>query len=134
MTNKKVIVGVIIKYSVAIIVATGLLFMALGLRNYFSVEDNKEKIKMLSDGFTIPGVFLCLLGVLVWISNQGAFTGVSYLVKRMFTALLPRFRKEETYAEYRENRKKYSGYLFLFIVGGAFLITGIVLAIVYMNI
>ena len=133
--NKKVIISYIIKYSVATFVATGMLLLAIFTRNITNVEDNKEKIRILVDGFTIPGIIFCLLGILIWLTNQGTLTGVSYAFRHAIRMLIPGSKKrEETYYEYKESRKKFTGYLFIYVVGGLFLLVGIILLIIFYSI
>ena len=132
---KSKIVLIIIKYLIAALAATGILIMALLLRDYFNTEDLKQKIRYLADGFFIPGALYVLFGVFVWLVNEGTFTGLGYMFKHVLQTLIPMMKKDtETYAMYREKRKKIKGYYFLYFVGLPFLVTGIIFTILFYTI
>lgn len=70
--------------------------------------------RTLSDGFTVPGLVCVFAGTLVWLANEGAFTGVSYVLGNAFRLLL--FQPRKTYIPApREN--KITGCGFLFVTG-----------------
>ena len=81
----------------------------------------QERYKLLCDAFTIPGMLMILLGTLLWVSNEGAFYGVSYCLRIALFALIPGKRKDayEKYGDYveRKQQKKVQGYSFLFWSG-----------------
>ena len=132
---KSKIVLIIIKYLIAALAATGILIMALLLRDYFNTEDLKLKIRYLADGFFIPGALYVLFGVFVWLVNEGTFTGLGYMFKHVLQTLIPMMKKDtETYAMYREKRRKIKGYYFLYFVGLPFLVTGIIITILFYTI
>lgn len=129
--NKKS--AVILKYFLSFLVATTFFFLTISLRDIYSTTDQQEIYRTLSDGFAIPGVFFLCVGVLVWLSNQNAFDGIGYAVKHLFTMLIPLFpKKHETYQEFRESRNRVSGFGFLFIVGGLFLLLAIIFMLLFL--
>ena len=86
------------------------------------------------DAFAISGVFGLSAGVLVWASNGGAFDIFAYGGR----AFIRRFKKDykdhkyPTYYDYREAKKaKKRSFLYMIIIGAAFLLIGGVLLIVY---
>ena len=88
--------------------------------------------RYLSDGFIIPGVIFIAVGLLIFLSNEGALRGVGYVVKRAVLMLLPFLgAKHETYAEYCANYKKANGFSFFFIIGGLFTLAGIIFTILF---
>ena len=86
------------------------------------------------DAFAIPGAVCFGVGGLVWGSNGGAFDIFAYGGRRflmMFVKKDGRDHKYHSYYDYRESRKgKNRSFLFMIIVGGAYLIVGVVLLIV----
>lgn len=122
----------LIKYGSAVIFGAIIFFITISVRNIYTQTSIKEIYRYISDGFTIPGVIILCAGVLVFLSNQGAFMGVGYVVKHAVVMLIPFIKKKnESYQEYCEKKKAVKGYLFLFIVGGIYLILGIIFIILY---
>lgn len=89
-------------------------------RNLWNVS-LQDRYRLLCDAFTIPGLLMILSGALVWVSNEGAFHGVSYCLRLAVFALIPGKRKDgyEKYGDYveRKSQKKIGGYSFLFWSG-----------------
>ena len=94
-----------------------------------------EKLVMLCDAFTIPGMLLILAGAMVWVANMGALDGLSYAVAWAFRSLIPggRASRDETYADYVERKRenKVRGYGFLFIAGGITMAVAIAFLVAY---
>ena len=97
----------LIIYGVEFLVATGLCFLTLWLRNFFTVHyDKATTYRFLADAFTIPGIVFILIGVLVILSVQGAFDGLGYVMRRLFRSIFPFIVKtDETYYDYLERRR-----------------------------
>lgn len=124
----------IIKYSISLIIATGMTFMIFGIRDIYHEESQLEVYRILCDGFTVPGVLFILFGCMMLIANGGAFTGIGYLMKNLGKMLIPfGNRKMERYKDYAANRKKAGGFGFLFVVGVVFLVPGIIFLIMFYN-
>lgn len=107
-------------YVVSLIVGVGLLMIILNNYGYSSAETDAERYRILCDAFTIPGVSLMLCAALVNVYNRGAFTGVTYSLRRTREILLPFIKSEYVkYPEYkrRKEKKKVKGYSFLFFTG-----------------
>lgn len=129
--NKKI--TFLIKYLIGFIVAGGIFFLAVGLRNIYIETDLKQIYRALADGFTIPGVVFICFFLILWFSNLGSFQGIGYAMKHLISMLVPvNKKKTETYAQHIENQKKVSGYGFLFVIGGLFLLLGIVFTILFL--
>ncbi|MCI6329263.1 MAG: DUF3899 domain-containing protein [Bacilli bacterium] len=126
------IVKNILKYSISFLIATGIFFLVISIRNIYSITDLQQIYRYLSDGFIIPGVLFIAVGLLIFLSNEGALRGVGYVVKRAVLMLLPFLgAKHETYAEYCANYKKANGFSFFFIIGGLFTLAGIIFTILF---
>ena len=110
------------------------MFLVLYLDNYWSLDSEQEKLRVLTDAFTIPGILLSLGCALIFISNQGGFNGLFYGLRRGKEILLPFLPHEYVkYPEYVEKRKekKVKGYGFILHVGLVFLAVGIVLLVLF---
>lgn len=112
------------KKRIGYLIPTGLgaiaaLLIALS-RSIGSVETAAERYTILCDAFTIPGVVLLLLGVVMILTAQGAFDGF----KRGM-------RRESDAGEGAE--KKSTGWKYVMIPGGVYLIIAIVFWMILKN-
>lgn len=108
------------KYTGCALITLLLSWIYLRPRN-FAEAVLQERFLLLCDALTIPGLLMILSGALLWVSNEGAFLGVSYVVRIAVFALIPGKRKDgyEKYGDYVEckSQKKIGGYSFLFWSG-----------------
>ena len=101
------------------------LFVAVMAYAYIAVRDfagakTWEKMVMICDALTVPGMLLLMVGALIWAANTGALDGITYAVGFAVRALIPGGRhKDERYADYveRQREKRVKGYGFLLITG-----------------
>lgn len=96
-----------------------------------------ERYRILCDGFSLPGLFLLLIGLLFAMSNLGALDSISYLMKYALRMLLPGvFGQMEHYLDYVEARreKRVRGYGFLFLVGGVLMAASLVFLILFYSV
>ncbi len=118
--KKSKVVAMITGYVVSLGVGIGLLFVILNNYGYTEAETDAERYRILCDAFTIPGLTLMLCAALVNVYNRGAFTGVTYGLRRTREIVLPFIKWEYIkYPEYkkRKEKKKVKGYSFLFFTG-----------------
>lgn len=124
----------LLRYGISIL--SGLLVGAMYLvGNDFLSHGLMDRYRLLSDAFFLPGILMVLFGSLVWVSNEGAFDGVSYVVSNAFYWLIPggRLHHYERYSDYVERKrgKRVKGYSFLFWVGAGFVIAGFVFNLLF---
>ena len=122
MRNKRVVK--VIKYAAA--VAFGLLVAGIYLfSNDFFGQDLRNMYRLLSDAFMLPGFLMVCAGLMIWLSNEGAWHGVAFVLSRAVKFLVPfgRGTKDENYGEYvaRQSEKQINGYSFLLVTGVVFL-------------
>lgn len=107
-------------------------------RELFWQTDLKDIIRILCDCFSVPGLILICIGVIVVCSNGGAFYVFGYAGKKfisLFQSVEKRRANSESYYEYRQRKQeKKRAFLSYFIVGGAYLLAGICFLIVFYNI
>lgn len=124
----------LLKYGIGTLVCAGIVAMHM-LGFDFQDASQKDILCCWADAFTVAGVLPILSGLLMWVSNEGAFHGVGYCLSSAGKALIPggRLGKMETYAEYldRKSGKKKTGFGFLYILGGVFLAIGVVFLVIY---
>lgn len=90
--------------------------------NFLELED-ADRLRILCDAFTVPGLLCLFSGLLIWLGNEGSFDGVGYVVSYAFHAFLPgSLNKRESYKDYLERKKgkKPVGFSFLLITGAVF--------------
>ena len=85
-----------------------------------------EKYRVLSDFFAVPGLLCLFFGGLRWLSGQGAFQGVSYVLKNALCLLTFRER-----APYRPAKTKKNGFSVLLGLGGILLLIAGIFAGLY---
>lgn len=127
----------VIKYGIAFLCGALITILLLFYFDPAKAENNTQLFKILCDAFSVPGLLLIFAGLIVWLSGEGAFTGFGYLARYLRRSMIPGGRTKyphETYYDYIQERKekdKKHSFLFLIIVGGVFLLTGIVFLILY---
>ena len=116
------------------------LFVGMMAYLYFSMREFHtaslvEQYRMLCDSLTVPGILLLMMGVLVWLSNEGAFLGIGWALNWTVRSLIPGGRgfRDETYADYveRKTANRIRGYGFLFISGGITMAAALVFLALY---
>jgi hypothetical protein len=94
-----------------------------------------DKYKYISDGFAIPGLLLTCSGLLLIISNEGAFDGISWGLRFAIKTLIPfgRHKKQESYGDFVEKRRgqKVKGFGFVFVVGAIDIVICIIFMILF---
>lgn len=126
----------LLKYGLTGLAAAGMVILYVNLRE-FATLPLVEKYLVLCDGFTIPGLVLVMVGLLIWLTNLGALDGISYAVGYAFKMLVPGYKdKQETYGDYvaRKREKRVTGYGFLFVVGGICLAAALVFMVLFYSI
>ena len=78
--------------------------------------EKRELYRVVSDCFAVPGLFCLFFGALRWLAGQGAFRGLSYIVKNAICLLT--FRERKPYAP---TKTKGSGSAGLLVAGTIFL-------------
>ncbi len=127
----------VLKYAVTVAVGLLIGWAVLRGQNFSGAETTLAKVTILSNAFTAPGALLMLFGGLVFVANHGTFNGISYILGRVVTVLIPGAalsRKYESYKDYlaqKEEKSKAKSFGFLLIVGGVFLAVGVILTAVY---
>lgn len=135
--NPKNIRSFLLKYGIATLVGGILSFAVFHFHGFANAETWAERLKILADAFTIPGVVLIFSGLLVWIGNQQMFSGITYAGSRMFRGLIPFGRSREvheTYYDYVSRKREkggVKGYGFLFHVGGLYFALALIFFVLF---
>lgn len=124
----------LIKYGVTIAVSLLASISYIAGKGY-SLANEKEKLRILSDGFGLPGIFLICFGLLFVASNEGVFNGIVWGLKYAANTLIPfgRLKKVQKYSDFVEEKKKekITGFWFLAVVGAADIAVSIIFMILF---
>jgi len=125
----------LMKYGLTSVITAAIVYFYAASRDVLSLE-RIDQYRVLCDAFSLPGIFLLLIGLLILMNNLGALDTIAYFGHYLLHTFLPvAFGKGMSYVDYIEDRrsKRDSGYGFLFIVGGVFTAVGIVFLILFMK-
>lgn len=128
--TRKIVFNVL-KYVITFLVAGGLVFAVLGINSFFQGGyDKAQMYRKLADAFSVPGLLFILFGLMAFVAQKGAFTGLGYALRHLGRMLFPfLIKKDITYAEYIENkeqRKTVSMILCFLLIGAVYLIVGVI--------
>jgi hypothetical protein len=129
--------SLLIKYIICFCVASLITVIVFWIKGFF-VHSLAVNVQILADGFFISGIMLTMFAGLLFISSEGAFIGIGFVLRNVVQAFVPMGRKHhEFYGQYRERKleqlKKRNSNCIL-ITGLTFLIIGIIFNVIwYMN-
>ena len=130
-SNKK---ELIIKYLICFGIAILITFVVIGLSGFFT-DNIGVNIQILSDGFFVSGLFFLMVAGMLFLSNEGAFVGIGFVLRNIIQAFVPMGRKNhEFYAQYRERvlaKKKASIDQCIWVTGLVFLAIGIIFTVIW---
>ena len=131
---KKETKSVLIKYLICFGVASLITVVIFAIQGFFT-DNVAVNMQILADGFSISGALMLAYAGVMFISGEGAFIGIGFVMKTVAQMFIPMGRKNhEFYADYREKQlaklKKTEDHCVL-ITGLAFLAVGIVFMIIW---
>jgi hypothetical protein len=125
------------KYLITIGMGLAMALWVAYTKGAFAQTDTAALFHILTDSFFVPAVLITGMGLLVFVSNEGAFDGLTFAVSSFINV----FRKEKknqytTYYDYKKSKgDRDRSFGFMIVVGLGFMaITGIMLLIYEMNI
>lgn len=135
---KQKVISLVKKYGITFALMGLFTWSILASRGYSSDMSQADKLFHLGDAFFVPGIVVVLFGALVWVSTTGFFDALSYGAMFAIHALLPFTRRgdNEKYYDYkvRKDEKRAKGYGFIFICGAIYLLVGIILSSISLNV
>ena len=126
-----------LKYLITFGVGAVMAFLSAWALGLFSAEGATDVMKALSDGCAIAGVLLFGVGLLVFASNAGMFSMISYGAISFVNAFRRDVskRKYKTYYDYTEAKKeKKKKFSHLLLTGLAFIALAVFFLILYYSI
>lgn len=124
----------ILPYLIPFVCGLALFIFVIVTRDLFKQTDKKEIYRILSDATFIPGVIVGGVGLLVFLSNEGAFDIISYGMIMFFGKFKKNIneRRYDSYYDYkvakRGNKKSFANIL---LVGVFFLLFAVLFVILY---
>ena len=125
----------LMKYGISTVLTAAAVIYYAASRNVFQLE-KLEMYRVLCDAFTLPGFFVMLFGLMMLMNELGALDTLAYFGHYLLHTFLPvAFGEGQSYLDFMEERrsKRTKGYGFLFIVGGAFTLVGVVFLILFLK-
>ena len=123
-----------IRYLVTFGVLGVLTVLLAWARGAFGGGATVDIVRLWSDAFTVVGMLAICLGVLVVVSNGGAFDIIVYSVKYLFRMLKkdPIDRKYGGYYEYKQSRaEKKRSFWYMIIIGAVYVLVGVALLLYF---
>ena len=119
-----------------------MILFGLGLAGVISVargvttaEVQKDRILCLCDGFSMSGLLLLCVGLLVVIAGEGVFDVLSYGVQKGLHHFIPRYTADDlgTFYDYKmaKQKKPKARPVTMLLVGASLLLIGIVLMLLW---
>ena len=125
------------KYLITFGIGFGIAFLIAYSKDVFAQTDLSKIFHILTDSFCVSAVLITGFGLLIFVSNEGVFDGITYAV----TSFINIFRKEKknkyrTYYDYKESKSNRDmSFGFLLICGLVFMaIMGAMYLLYRMNI
>ena len=123
----------LITIGIGLLVAFGIAYS----KDIFAQTELAKVFFILTDSLFVPAVMITGIGGLIFVSNEGAFDGITYAV----TSFIDIFRKNKknkyhTYYDYKESKaNRDTNFAFLLISGALFFAaSGVMLWLYYRNI
>lgn len=124
----------LIKYIVCFCVASLIALVVFWIKGFFA-HSLAVNIQILSDGLTVSGLLLTSYAAMLFLSSEGAFIGIGFVLRNIVQAFLPMGRKNhEFYAQYRERKLgeiRKPGDHCVLVIGLMFLAAGIILTAIW---
>ena len=130
----KFVKSMLLRYLVTVAVGLSLVFSYIAPRDLVN-KTLTEQYHILCDAFTLPGLFMMLIGLMLLMGNLGALDAISFAFHYLFHTFLPFTGESMTYLEFVEDRREHRihGYGFLFVVGAVFTAIAVVFLMLYMS-
>ena len=124
----------ILKKYGSMIIVCGLITFWYISANYGKAPSLKERYRVISDGFAIPGMLAVCLGLMIRVASTGALDGLVYGVRNLVLSLVPGGRlRIKRYGDYVEERraKRMTGTGFIAHVGLLFCLISLIFVFLY---
>lgn len=126
--------GTLTKYAVCLSIEVLIAFFVIWSKGFFT-DSAAVNLQILSDAFFVSGILMTLFAGLMYVSSEGAFIGVGFVLRNVVLTFIPMGRaKHERYIDYRARKlsegKKQNDSCIL-ITGLCFLAVGILFTAIW---
>ena len=132
----KSIITTVIKYAVTLLIGGVIAIVTIMAYGFSEAETIVQKHTILANAFTIPGVVLLMVGILMLLSRDGLFDMLTFGLGRLGKALVPFSKKtDESFYDYkvRKSEQRLNGFSCVFVAGAVFLALGILFTVLAMT-
>ena len=131
---KKPVWKSILKYGLALAAGLGMVYAYVAPRDLAS-QTLIEQYHILCDAFTLPGLLMASVGLMVLMGNLGALDTLAFAVHYLLHTFIPLLGKGKSYIDFVLERREHRvhGYGFLFVVGLLLTAVGVVFLVLYLN-
>lgn len=128
--------GLFLRYIIAIVIETGLLFGYFAIVGLFQDETILAIYKHLCDGFMVVGFLAFGVGILIYFSNLGAFNFLSFAALKLASKFIQTMKiSTMSYGDYIDSKKKGNAkFSYLLITGALLLIVSLIFLILFYQI
>ena len=123
----------IIKYIIVIGIGLIIAFLIALSKDVFNITDKKTLYHVLSDSFLVPGVVTTGMGLLIYVSDEGVFDGITYGILAFINMFSPRNeRKYNSLYEYKQKKHATRTKIgFILISGLVLIILSVIMLMLY---
>ena len=94
------------KYAVCFGVEVLIAFLVIWSKGFFG-DSTAVNLQILADAFFVAGALMTMFSGLLFISGEGGFVGLGFVLRNAVLAFIPMGRaKQERYIDYRERKTK----------------------------
>ena len=124
----------LLQYGITSVVGALMAVWVMDAEGLFLIKDAPEHtMNILCDAFFVPGIFLVLIGALVWIATTGFFDSLGYAMRSVVHMFMPFIKHErKSFYDYKVEKAEKRGATpyFIMIVGGAYILVAAVFLVI----
>ena len=121
-------------YAICFCVEVLIAFLVVWSKGFFT-QSTAVNIQILSDAFFVSGILTTLFAGLMYVSSEGVFIGVGFVLRNVVLTFIPMGRaKHEKYVDYRARKlseAKKRNIRYILVPGLIFLFIGIILTVIW---
>lgn len=121
-------------YAICVGIESIIAFLVIWAKGFFT-QSTAVNIQILSDAFFVSGILMTLFAGMLYISGEGAFIGIGFVLRNVVLTFIPMGRaRQERYADYRARKldkaKKHDN-SYILVTGLIFLFIGVIFTVIW---
>ena len=121
-------------YGICVGIEVLIAFLVIWSKGFFT-QSAAVNIQILSDAFFVSGILMTLFAGLLYVSSEGAFIGIGFVLRYVALTFIPMGRtRHEKYADYRDRKlgkAKKQDNRHVLVTGLIFLFIGVVFTVIW---